>query len=397
MIVTTINRLISPAQERVQQRRQVLLDYGANAAEILELLAYNQNIFNHERVDDLEPEPHVLAWQEYIAEASVVGVWESLRRRLVQLQFPIELGISATADYQASTRRGLAVPDGTVGMKLRSPQQLELFMHESWAGPIPVIFAGDRSDFELLVQALLRRNEPVTIPAAMGACMVAGFNNWDRIRSYHSNWESEHEAADWDQEWQHLIPQKALYQDRFILLSDSPYSNVQATELGLSKDDWQRQSRTIRLEHESIHYWTKRRLGAMQNNVLDELMADYWGLVMATGEYRADWFLRFLGLEDWPLYRSSGRLSNYQGNPPLSAGAFGVLQKLVVAAAQNLEQAHRGYKFSIRALNRSLPPMTELDYARCLLSAVSYLTLEELAVTGAADLLTELALNLSNK
>jgi hypothetical protein len=263
-MVTTINTLISPDHERTRQRRQVLLDYGANDPEILELLAYNHNIFSHEPGNNLEPELHVSTWQKYISEAVEVGVWESLRRRLVQLQYLIELGISETADYQASTRRGLPVTLETVGLKLRSPQQLELFMHESWAGQIPVIFAGDRSDFEILVQALLRRNEPVAIPAAMGACMVSGFNNWDRIRSYRNHWELEHSSADWEQEWRRLIPQKALYQDRFMLLSDSPYSNVGAADLGLAEDDWQRQSRTIRLEHESIHYWTKRRLGAMQ-------------------------------------------------------------------------------------------------------------------------------------
>jgi hypothetical protein len=388
-MVTTMNTLISPDQERTRQRRQVLLDHGANDQELLELLAYNHNIFSHEPGNNLEPEPHVSTWQKYISEAVEVGVWESLRRRLVQLQYPIKLGISETADYQASTRRGLPVPLETVGLKLRSPQQLELFMHDSWAGPIPVIFAGDRSDFELLVQALLRRNEPVAIPAAMGACMVAGFNNWDRIRSYRNHWELEHSSADWEQEWRHLIPQKALYQDRFMLLSDSPYSNVGAADLGLPEDDWQRQSRTIRLEHESIHYWTKRRLGAMQNNILDELMADYWGLVVATGEYRADWFLRFLGLEAWPSYRSNGRLSSYRGQPELSAGAFRVLQGLVVNAAQNLERAHRSI------CQKST--LTVLENARGMVEALSYLTLEEIASAGLMELLTELGQDLQTK
>jgi hypothetical protein len=307
----------------------------------------------------------------------------------VQLQFPIELGISETADYRASTRRGISIPLGTVGLKLRSPQQLELFMHESWAGPIPVIFAGDRSDFELLVQALLRRNEPVAIPAAMGACMVAGFNNWDRISSYRNHWELEHGSVGWEQEWQRLIPQKALYQDRFILLSDIPYSNIRATELGLAEDYWRQKSRLIRLEHESIHYWTKRRLGAMQNNALDELMADYWGLVSATGEYRADWFLRFLGLEAWPRYRSSGRLSSYRGQPELSAGAFRVLQGLVVTAAQNLERAHRSI------CQKSA--LTVLENARAVVEALSYLTLEEIASAGLVELLTELVQDLQTK
>jgi hypothetical protein len=372
--------------QRIAQRQQVLVNHGATATEVIELLAYNQNIFVQGQDGAAEPEPHVVAWQEYLADAVNVGAWESLRRRLVQLQFPVKLGMSETAEYRSSTRRGLPVPAEIVGLELRSPQLLELFIHESWAGPIPVIFAGDRSDFELLVQALLRRNEPVPIPAAMGACMVAGFNNWDRIRSYRNQWESEHRSEGWDQEWQRLIPQKALYQDRLMILSDSPYSNVAGSELGVAEDVWRRQSRQIRLEHESIHYWTKRRLGAMQNKVLDELMADYWGLVAATGKYRADWFLHFLGLEAWPIYRSSGRLRNYRGNPELSVGAWQVLQSLVVMAAQNLERAHGLI---------CQPPV--LENARCLVQALSCLTLEEIAMTEAVEVLTELALSFKNK
>jgi hypothetical protein len=374
------------SDQRLQQRRQMLVNQGATPTEIIELLAYNQNIFDQGHNEAVSPEPHVEAWQGYLADAANVGIWESLRQRLVQLKFPVQLGISETAEYRSSTRRGLPVSIETVGLELRSPQLLELFIHETWAGSIPVIFAGDRSDFELLVQALLRRNEPVPIPATMGACIVAGFNNWDRIHSYRNQWISEHEFESWDQEWQKLILQKALYQDRFMILSDNPYSNVAGSELGVVEDLWRQQSQQIRLEHESIHYWTKRCLGAMQNNVLDELMADYWGLVAATGEYRADWFLRFLGLEAWPIYRASGRLGNYRGTPALSAGAWRVLQSLVVAAALNLEQAHKLV---------CQPPV--LENARCLVAALSNLTLDEIAMAGAVEVLTELALNSKNK
>ena len=47
--------------------------------------------------------------------------------------------------------------------------------------------------------------------------------------------------------------------------------------------------------------------------------------------------MRFLGLESFPLYRSGGRLEHYRGDPPLSDGAFAVLQRLVRAATENLE------------------------------------------------------------
>jgi hypothetical protein len=383
MVTTAIS---TSSDLRLEQRRQVLVNHGATATEVIELLAYNQNLFDWGLDEDLEPEAHVAAWQGYLTDAATVGVWESLRRRLVQLQFPVQLGMSEAEEYRSSTRRGIPVPTGMAGLQLRSPDCLELSIHQSWAGPIPVIFAGDRADFELLVQALSRRNEPVPIPAAMGACMVAGFNNWDRIASYRRRWETQHGSDGWDREWRRLIPHQALYQDRFIILSDSPYSNVAATALGVAEDVWRQQSRQIRLEHESIHYWTRRCLGSMQNNLLDELLADYWGLVAATGEYRADWWLHFLGLEGWPIYRSTGRMGNYQGTPALSAGAWEVLQSLVVAAAQNLERVHGAI---------CQPPI--LATAHCLVKAMSCLTLEEIAMTESIEVLAELTVNFKNK
>jgi hypothetical protein len=386
MVTTAIDPKL--AQHRIAARQQVLKSLGATAAVGSELLAYNHNLFDWGLDEVLVPEPHVATWQEYSVAAQTVGVWETLRQRLLQLQFPVQLGIAETAEYRASTRRGVPVPAGITGLQLRSPDRLELSIHQSWAGPIPVIFAGDRADFELLVQALLRRNEPAPIPAAMGACAIVGFNNWDRITSYRRQWELAHGGEDWDREWQRLLSQKALYQDRFILLSDSPYSNVAAAELGLEADVWQQRSRQLRLAHESIHYWTKRRLGSMQNKALDELMADYWGLVVAMGDYQADWFLRFLGLEQWPKYRSSGRLSNYRGQPPLSDGAFEVLQGLVVAAARNLERVHR------QVVGGSTP---QLASARCLVEALSRLTLEEIAAPEAVELLPQLVSDLKHR
>jgi hypothetical protein len=76
----------------------------------------------------------------------------------------------------------------------------------------------------------------------------------------------------------------------------------------------------------------------MRNNILDELIADYRGIVKAIGNYRADWFLHFLGLEAFPNYRQGGRLENYRGQPELSQGAFKILQKLVRTAAENIEK-----------------------------------------------------------
>src|SRR5262249_55778332 len=106
---------------------------------------------------------------------------------------------------------------------------------------------------------------------------------------------------------------------------------------------WSALSGAIRLGHECTHYLTERAFGSAHNNLRDELLADYAGLVQATGGFRADWFLRFMGLEAFPRYREAGRLQNYRGRPPLSDGAFRVLQALLQDAAGHLEHwaAHR--------------------------------------------------------
>jgi hypothetical protein len=229
------------------------------------------------------------------------------------------------------------------------------------------LIAGNREDFVLLVQALTMQNEPKLVPASMGACMVAGFNNWDRVRQYRQQWEANHpdhkSEAKWADEFKQLIPKKELYQDRFMILSQGPYSNVSAKELGLPEADWLRLSLTIRLEHECTHYFTRRLFNSMRNNLLDELIADYKGIVAATGRYWADWFLRFMGLESFAKYGGGGRLQNYRAS--LSEGSFKILQSLVISAARNIESFER--------------QQTNIINHTGMLTTLCCLTLEELA------------------
>jgi len=358
----------------------ILAYFGATAAQAEELLVYNQNVFNHNTLTHpiqfpLPSEAHVAVWEEYVVAAKVLGTFEALKRVLVQLRFPIGEGISQTQAYQSATRRGVALDGMTeaTGLILQQPQKLQLLLHQSLAGTIPVLLTENRENFVSLVQALTKRNEPHPVPASMGSCIVSGFNNWDRIRQYRQKWEVEscanHCQSSWEEEFQRLIPQKELYQDKFIILSSGSYSNVSASDMELEESQWQRLSLTIRLEHECTHYFTRRLFNSMRNNILDELIADYRGIVTASGFYRADWCLRFLGLESFPNYREGGRLQNYRGQPPLSDGAFRILQALVKAAAENLQQYHDDYP----------EYLTDTNIQPLMLIGLTYLTLEELA------------------
>ena len=167
------------------------------------------------------------------------------------------------------------------GLVLARPDELRLIVHPSPAGQIPVLIPEGRMDFVALVRALTMRNEPGPVPGSMGACTVSGLNNWDRIVEHRRRWEAEggdRSDTGWQEEFRRLVPHKELYQDRFLIVSDGPYSNVSAGEIGLTEQEWQRTSTTIRLEHECTHYFTLRVFGTMHNNLLDELIADYAGI-----------------------------------------------------------------------------------------------------------------------
>jgi len=370
------------------ERAQVLASFAAQPDEIAELLRYNANDFRHDLVTypvglPLVSEAHVAVWETYAAEARQRGPFPVLADALTQLHFPIREGLSQTDEYRDATLRGCAVAglSSATGLPLVDPDRLELRIHHGLAGSVPVLIARNRADFRQLVQALTARNEPVTVPDSMGACIVAGYNNWDRIRRIRRQWERTQPGSsgelEWRDEFRRLIPQKERYQDRFIILSNSPYSGVPGETFGFGEEEWAALSLTIRLEHECAHYLTRRLLSRMKNNTLDELIADYCGIVAAAGEYRGDWALEFLGLSRLPDCGTSGRLYNYRGEPPLSDGAFRVLQALVTSAVSNIEQFHA------RHVPKPAPPKLSTRLAL----AITRLTIEELACPDAQEIL----------
>jgi hypothetical protein len=118
---------------------------------------------------------------------------------------------------------------------------------------------------------------------------------------------------------------------------------VSAAELGLDmgEDEWLERSTELRVEHEMTHYATRRAYGVMRLNLLDETLCDFMGMTFALGEYRAEWFLRFLGLEGWPAVRASGRIHAYSEG--LEGPAFELLAALTVEAARGLGRLAESY------------------------------------------------------
>jgi hypothetical protein len=194
-------------------------------------------------------------------------------------------------------------------VQLSAPALARLSIHRSFAGNIPVIFTESVADFEKLVCALAYRGVFSGHIKNMGASFLHGKTK------------------------------------AFVILSNKPYSNVPAADLGLDEETWANYSVVIRREHECLHYYTRKFYGAARNHLHDELIADFVGIVSAIGAYKAGWFLKFLGIDQAEM---TARPSEYAGKTAkkrfdiytegLSADAARVMQDIAAAAAHSLEK-----------------------------------------------------------
>jgi len=336
-----------------ETRREILRSLGADRRTIEELAAYCENPFPAAALPappvlPLKDEQHTRDWREYL-DRRRDDLFGFLQSRLVQLNIPIQQGVSKTEEYAAVVRRGEPFSETAFGgrLELERPDLLSASVREHPAGALPVLRTSHRPDFVTLVRALAFRCEPHEIGPAVNAQMIAGLINWDRMRRYQSSWtERNPETGEvgWLAEMMRISSsEKWRFLDRLIVVTDSPYSGVSAADLGLdwSEAEWRERSAMLRLEHEFTHYATKRLYGKMSLNVLDEIIADWAGMSIATGEFRASWFARFLGLEDLPQVRADGRIHAYRRD--LSDDAFRVLGRLTVEATEGLEALHQAH------------------------------------------------------
>jgi hypothetical protein len=145
-------------------------------------------------------------------------------------------------------------------VSLEHPEKLKIEIYDSFAGKLPVIYVPDAPDFEQLVTNVAHKGVRPDNLSETGAIFLSGKTT------------------------------------RFMILSSKPYSNVPAAELGVGEEDWQEKSLMLRRGHECTHYFTKQKYGIAENLVHDELMADFIGIYEAFGYYRAEYFLRFMGV-----------------------------------------------------------------------------------------------------
>ncbi len=304
-----------------------------------ELLIYVENKFINNNNSFLFEDAYINTWEEYYRESEKIGVFETLKKYLIQLQFPIQKGISKTEEYINSSLRGkpkLCKSD----LMLNQPELIKLEIYKSnIIGKVPVIIVPNDDDFYIIVCALSNKNEPMDYPKSMGASFISGINNWDRINRLKDNWLKNNFIGNWSQEFkENILPKPHLFKDKLIILSTKKYSGVESMSIGVSKNTWKSSSLIIRREHECAHSFTLKHYGCTSNNIHDEIIADYAGITKVLGQFNSEWFLQFIGLENYPNYRRGGRLENYLGQKGLSKEAFDLLKIIVKNAADNISK-----------------------------------------------------------
>lgn len=254
----------------------VLASFNLDENTLKELIEYTENKFdvNVNIPENIPDEDFISEWRCVLRASEKIGIEKALNENL---------------------------PHGPKDIKLRKPELTNLEIYNSIAGNIPVIYAKDEEDFYQLVTKLINKGKEMPNIRRTGASFAFGKLN------------------------------------KFIILSNKPYSNIPANMLGLSNDKWKAYSLIIRREHECTHYFTNRFLGSTQNNLHDELVADFAGIVSATGNYYAKWFLLGMGLgpetaDEEPM---PGRFPVYV--PNLSEKAKYIMKTLLIKSAKNVE------------------------------------------------------------
>ena len=322
------------------ERRSFVGQFVKSEEAIDELIVYTQNKFvlpKGQAPEDPDDNRFIETWETYYRESQESGSFNTLKKYLVQLQFPVKKGISKTEEYIDTTLRGKQKL-GEGSLVLDQPDRITFQLYEGpIVGKVPVIIVPNNEDFNTIICALSNKNEPKELPDSMGALFINGINNWDRIHKLRTNWLKKDPLVNWSETFkEHILPKPYLFKDKLIVLSTKGYSGIKSEDMGISEEEWMSSSLIIRREHECAHLFTLQYYGCMANNIHDEIIADYAGITKVLGRFNKEWFMRFMGLEEYPNYRVGARLQNYRSPIQLSLEAFDGLKVLVKKISEAL-------------------------------------------------------------
>lgn len=345
-----------------------------------ELKTYLSNKFKTKKIiSSFNDEIAIKYWENIAGKSSTDSfLFDELKKCFPQLNFPIEIEIDKKEEYKDLVFKGKTenLNLSTV-LKLNDCKNITLNICESIAGKIPIITVPDQDDFVKILQCLLYKNNPIHIPKSMGAVLINGLNNWQKIAALKNHWLVNNTAENWGKEfYMNVLPNYSLYKDKLIILSTKPYSNVAAKQLGLNESEWLSYSISIREQHECTHLYTLKKFGTASNNLHDELIADYIGIVKTIGTYNKSWMLQFMGLENYPEYRQGARLENYIADNNLSDEDFKHAVKMIKMAIEN-----------ISIFDDTLGNLKSDTDQMCRIDALCETSLQELSSANGASLL----------
>lgn len=321
-------------------------------------------------------------WEDFLMNFSNgKDIFNALKECYPSLNFLIDKEIDKAELYNNMLLKGTTNDIKlTSYIKLEDTKNISLELHESIAGKIPVLTIPNNEDFVKILQSIIHKNNPLPIPASMGAVLLNGLNNSKRFNIIKKNWLQNNPFGDWNTEFSNnIMLKKSLYKDKLIILSTKPYSNVTASQLGLEEDIWISYSISIRKEHEFTHLYTLKKYGQATNNLHDELIADYIGIVKTIWNYNKVWMLTFMGLENYPHYREGARLENYVKESKLSPDDFKQLITIIKNAIEN-----------IAIFDKAVGKVKSIKDQICRIDALCEISLIDLASANGAALLIDI-------
>lgn len=233
---------------------------------------------------------------------------EIMAKRLPQMYFKIEEGISENIDFKKAVLKAKDLPAGlSIYDNFKGSSEDKLFKGKTPAGEAEILYLANRKDFENFYICAANWNEPKEVPKTMGACTLIGLNDISKIRKHIDDYikaGGQYPTS----EFMDFTAKPENYKFTLLVLSKGNYSNVQAKDTNYSEEQWLDISYKIRLYHELCHFMV-RKLYKEQNAIWDEILADCMGLIFATGEYNTKLAKLFLGIEDKTY--TKGRLENY--------------------------------------------------------------------------------------
>lgn len=281
----------------------------------------------------------------------IMPVIAELAERFPQLYLKPAKGVSQSEAYRGITRRGERY-FGELSHFKGSAEDSLTTAHTP-AGAVEIVFLKNREDFECFYQIMAEKCEPVPVLRSVGASYIGGINDWSRIHSHMEEYE-KNGGRDGDEEFRRFTADKSNYKTSIILLSDGFYSNISYEDTPYGREDWLRISLDIRKYHELTHFVCRHFFPGNIEPIWDELLADFYGLLCATGGYDKELALIFLGIQNGKY--TSGRLERYvegQISEELVGEIVGLTELLVGLAPDKFSKEEDNFSTVVSIQNKA--------------------------------------------